>query len=314
MTHAPGDRGSNPAPARCVIILSDKSSGSSLLQRLIASHPDVHVVSRSPHQENETLYWSKAAAALGLPQPRMMDSRVIPMSKREGERALLEFLRDNTGHDWSGPVDEQLVFRGWTALTEHHGPVFVEKSPHHLHSAAALDLIVRYAEASDLDVRVIGLVRHPIDTLYSMWRRWSVDPDRRQHEWARAYGNLVTLRDRLGDRLLIVRYEDLVQSRSTYDQVMVHCGFVDHDPPRGVRDDSLQTWRQDRCFSFRPRGQVSRVAEALGYGTIEAVRGSIVLWHASRAFRLTWRVAKSQRERLARRAGAGSTSGPARVA
>jgi len=50
----------------CIAILSEKSSGSSVLQRLIASFARRKTREATRHNEDETLYWTKAASILRL--------------------------------------------------------------------------------------------------------------------------------------------------------------------------------------------------------------------------------------------------------
>jgi hypothetical protein len=267
------------------MILSDKSSGSSLLQRVVTEDPSARFIANTPHHERETLYWNKAVAALGLPQPRMADSRIVPMSQRRGADMLLALLNDNMSSHWVRPVDESLIFAGWTALTRAHGPVFVEKTPHLLHSTSALQLLRRYLDREGAaDVRVVGLVRHPVDTLYSMWRRWSVDPAVRQHEWVRAYTNLLHLRDDLRDRVLIIRYEDLVGDPVVISRLSAHVR-LSLPVPSYLRADSIHAWHADRRFSFNPSRELSALAEAFGYDDVCRVRTAPGLWAGVRAAR-----------------------------
>ena len=60
----------------CLFILSVKSSGSSILQRILAESLSGRLVEKTTHSENETLYWTKAASVLGLPQIQMENSQV----------------------------------------------------------------------------------------------------------------------------------------------------------------------------------------------------------------------------------------------
>jgi len=280
-----------------VTILSDKSSGSSMLQAALAAHPDAHTVAVTPHHERETLYWSKAVAALGLEQPRMIDSRMVPMSRAAGEEGVRRLLTDNTTRSWPGTVDLDLVFDGWARLAEDLGPFFVEKSPHHLHTWPALDLMVRFAgERSGTPMRFVGLVRDPMDTLYSMWRRWGVLPERRQGEWVRAYRNLIRLGNVAGDRLLVVRYEDLVRDPGAIPRVAEWSGLDPGRLPEPVtRSDSIGRWRRDPRFGFRPDPATARLALELGYATPTLAR---------RPQRVRWRLTRE-----ARRASAGVRRG-----
>ena len=195
----------------CLFLLSDKSSGSSMFQRELERHPDVHTLPHTPHHEQETLYWIKASAALGQPQVPFVRS-VLPYTQLEGRRLIDELLADNLGEPF--PVEaERDVFEGWRRLCERHGPVLFEKSPHHLHQWSSLELMAQCRdEIPEVEFYYVGLVRNPLDTLYSMWSRWRIRPEQAQYEWLRAYRNLQRFRNLVGDRLLVVRYEDLAEN------------------------------------------------------------------------------------------------------
>jgi len=61
----------NPPKLKSVFLLSDKASGSSALQVELLQHPKINIVEKTRHYQNETLYWNKAAALLGMPQAKM---------------------------------------------------------------------------------------------------------------------------------------------------------------------------------------------------------------------------------------------------
>jgi hypothetical protein len=253
--------------ATSVLILSDKSSGSSVLQDELLKHGSVSGLQKTPHQEGETLYWNKAAALLGLPQERMIDSRALPMDPRTARKALEQLCVDNLDA-YSPPEDDrELVFGGWRALVLAHQPVFLEKSPHHIHYQSALDLIAEAEQANrDITFRYLGLVRDPMDTLYSMWRRWGVPPDTRQHEWVRAYRNLLALRERVADRFLLIRYEDLVTDPTVIQKV---CDFIgvewQTEIGASLVTGSIGAWRRDKTYGFRPSQAVLDLSSQLGY-------------------------------------------------
>lgn len=284
---------------RSVAILSDKSSGSTFLQRSLARHPDVRLLPHTPHQENETLFWSKATAALGLPQAAMAESRVVPMSLDAGVRGLHRLAADNLGAVPGGPLGESWVFGLWDALATAYGPVLVEKSPHHLHAAATLGLMRRYRESRGAQaLQLVGLVRNPMATLYSMWTRWALVPERRQHEWVRAYENLLRLESELDGGLLIVRYEDLVGDLSgeVLAGVLTRVGLE----PSAIattrevsRLDSVQRWQTDMSFGFRPSPAVLALGERLGYPAADMTpRGARRGWGLRRRSRVTLRSAR----------------------
>ncbi|MGH8503825.1 MAG: sulfotransferase family protein [Gammaproteobacteria bacterium] len=250
----------------CVMLLSDKSSGSTALQRELAKHPEVRLVETTRHNEHETLYWNKAAALLGRPQADILNSE-LPMKGNRARQELLEFLRANLDTFQPPYNDRMLVFEGWQSLCRNFGPVFLEKSPHHLHYWSALELISecdrRYP---DIDFKFIGLIRNPVDTSYSMWRRWRAVPETQQYEWLRAYKNLMKLKMRVGERLHVVRYEELVRNPEAIKKL---CDFVGIEwvPNMGedLRTSSLQTWRDDWMFGFGLSQQVTGFAQELGY-------------------------------------------------
>ena len=279
--------------ATSVFILSDKSSGSSVLQDELLKHASIRGLQKTPHQEGETLYWNKAAALLGLPQVRMIDSRVLPMDARTARTALEQLCVDNLDSFIPPDDNRELVFGGWRALVQGHQPVFLEKSPHHLHYQSALDLIVEADQSNpDIAFRYLGLVRDPMDTLYSMWRRWGVPPDTRQHEWVRAYRNLLALRERVADRFLLIRYEDLVSDPTAIQKV---CDFIgvewQADIGASLVTGSIGGWRRDKTYGFRPSQAVLDLASEFGYdgpGDLPTV-ASWPLRHRAAAARATVR-------------------------
>ena len=57
-----------------VYILSEKSSGSSFLFRSLADALNIKDYPETQHFESETLYWTKAASILEMPQLKMLAS------------------------------------------------------------------------------------------------------------------------------------------------------------------------------------------------------------------------------------------------
>ncbi len=250
---------------RCVIILSDKSSGSSALQKELLRSRYANTIRYTRHNENETLYWNKASAILGLPQVKVNYSE-LPFSRERAEADLRVFLKRNLPSWDNCEFTKEKIFEGWERLCEAYGPIFIEKSPHHLQYRSALELILEIMEVSHVKFFLIGLIRNPVDTLYSSWRRWGANPVKAQYDWLRAYNNLNLFKRRAGDRLMIIRYEDLVTDRTTFHDV---CHFV------GIRENlaygcrlhggSLQRWRQDKLFRIKLDERVKDMAIKYGY-------------------------------------------------
>jgi hypothetical protein len=236
------------------------------LQGELAKHPKVRLVEKTRHNANETLYWTKAAAALGLPQVDVLNSE-LPMERHKAKKELIKFLTDNLGAFDPPPDDRQLIFEGWRRLCRRYGPVFLEKSPHHLHYWSALELMAECGRwYPDINFRFVGLIRNPVDTVYSMWRRWRVLPEQQQYEWLRAYKNLAKFQSLVRERLQIVRYEELVSGDDTIKDL---CAFVGIDWIRnigdGFRSSSRQSWRTDRMFGFQLAREISSLAREFGY-------------------------------------------------
>ena len=250
---------------KCIVILSTKSSGSSALQNLLCRDPSVRHVEWTRHNENETLYWVKAASVLGRGQVDMADSEVpIPRGRARGE--LVQMLGRNLGADYRPPSDDrELVFGGWEALCERYAPVFLEKSPHHLHQRSALELILERERSLDrVDFHIVGLVRNPMAALYSMWRRRREIPEVHQFEWLEAYRNLRWLESERPDLVSVVRYEDLTDSSEPLLPVCRFAG-IELPQPGYIHGRALAKWRSDGHYGFGLEHRVAELARTFGY-------------------------------------------------
>jgi hypothetical protein len=251
---------------RCIIVLSSKSSGSSALQKLLCSGTNARHVERTRHGEFETLYWTKAASILGLPQAQLLASEV-PIAPRKARTDLITLLAHNVPSFVPPHDDEALVFEGWRALCRRFAPVFVEKSPHHLHQWSCLELMASAArKLPDIDFRFIGLVRNPMDMLYSAWRRWRLAPQSAQFEWFQAHQNLLRFKELVGDRLTIVCYETLV-SHDGVARAMLNKLDIDGSGARssGLHQNSVLSWKRDTGYGFQLDSNVAQLAAEYGY-------------------------------------------------
>src|SRR3954468_1456138 len=110
------------AKSKCIIILSTKSAGSSALQSLLCRFGGGKHVLHTRHNEHETLYWTKAASALGMPQVELLKSEV-PIAKVQAQEELLQFLEQNA-RGFSPSSDQWTIVRdGWRELCLRHAPV-----------------------------------------------------------------------------------------------------------------------------------------------------------------------------------------------
>jgi Sulfotransferase family len=263
----------------CVLILSTKSAGSSALQELLCRHAGAKHVDSTHHGQNETLYWTKAASILGRKQVKIPESEV-PIPPRKAFEDIKRLLAANVP-EFALPSDmNELIFQGWGQLCHRFGPIFIEKSPHHLHQWAALDLLLEAARRlPDVDFYFVGLIRNPMDVLYSMWRRWRTDPTAYQHHWRLAYENLRRFEREIGDRLLVLRYEDLAaHGDATRRLIEFLGGRPTPDAERFMHGQSLQLWRKDRWFGFQLDPQVERLAHSFGYSRHDLLNPPYPLW------------------------------------
>jgi len=275
-----------PSESSCIIVLSTKSSGSSALQELICNFGGGRHLQQTRHGEFETLYWTKAASVLGLPQVKLPDSEV-PLPKVRALHDLRTLIAENTGGANMPADDEELVVEGWRALCLAHRPVFVEKSPHHLHQWSCLKLMTDVAHRlPDVDFRFVGLVRNPMDVLYSAWSRWRLAPEDFQHHWRQAYENLQRFRDLMGERLVVVRYEDFSAARGTASRLLKALRLPEARPDcdEYIHGASRSRWKADRRFGFQLDRSVIQVATQYGYDEKQLINRRRLAWPMRRVF------------------------------
>lgn len=264
---------------KCIIILSNKSSGSSALQYLLAKFAQVNHVAHTGHCQHETLFWTKAASILELPQKSMVDS-IVPLSRKQAKDDLVNLLVNNLD-SYKPPVDEkELIFNGWQMLCEQYKPIFLEKSPHHLCQWSALELIMECMERLvDVEFCLIGLVRNPMDTIYSSFKRWKNVPGKLQQEWLVAYKNLLRLKEVMAEKLIVIRYEDMIKSLSYLYPVFDFCGVeIEAADNHFLHEKSVRKWRDDKLYGFTLSEEVIALAQSYGYHRSELENTSYLLW------------------------------------
>lgn len=254
-----------------VVLLSDKRSGSTMLQTELCRHPSIAHVTSSPHTYHETHYWLMAAVILGRPAAVYANGRTYDgYGSPKNARAYMEQLLAENAPDFRPPQDDaELVAAGWDALiAAHKAPVFFEKSPQVLEQWVALDLFLEWAATTEHKVRVIGLVRNPMAVQYSAQMLFNTDPDHRQYAWLAAYRNLLAVERILPeDRYLRVRYDDVIGAPQEVFRAIQE--FIGVDPNEAVGRDvhakSTEKWRQDPEFSISLDPAVARMAGVFGY-------------------------------------------------
>ena len=269
---------------KCIIILSSKSAGSSACQSLLSRLANVRCVAHTRHFENETLYWTKAASILGMPQAQMLDSEV-PIPTDKARQDLLRLLSENLDNYSPPSNDRQMIFEGWHRLCETYAPIFLEKSPHHLFQWSALELIYECVTTlTDIEFFFVGLVRNPMDVLYSAYNRWKIVPEKFQHEWMISYQNLLRFEKLIGNRIAIVRYEDMVQDLRYLHPLFGFMGReIEESAPRDfLHNRSISRWRSDRFYGFSLAPEVHALAGSFGYDNSALDNSSYAFWPLQR--------------------------------
>ena len=122
-------------------------------------------------------------------------------------------------------------------------------------------------ELTDIDFRFVGLVRNPMDVMYSAWTRWRLSPEKFQHHWRHAYDNLARFHRLVGDRLVIVRYEDFASSKNTASELFTQLGIVAVRPGADayIHGDARSRWKVDNTYGFQLDPAVRQTAASYGY-------------------------------------------------
>ena len=108
----------------CVIILSDKSSGSSILQNVLGQHAFISRIC-DERFNFESKYWEYCAAILELPQPNMNYSHEFPIKKQKAIQSLNELCKTANVTFTLGENPTKIeLFQGWTLLAKKTNPFF----------------------------------------------------------------------------------------------------------------------------------------------------------------------------------------------
>lgn len=147
-----------------------------------------------------------------------------------------------------------------------------------------LELIKKCIEKyPEIEFLIVGLIRNPMDTLYSMWSRWRGMPENNQHQWVQAYTNLLRLKKELGDYVSIIRYEDLSQNHSQLEDVYNFIGITKEQAPKNYfHKKSIQRWCTDKNFGFQLDVTALTLAQKFGYRPDEMENSSNAFWTVSR--------------------------------
>jgi hypothetical protein len=249
---------------KCIIILSEKSSGSSALMKYLLRYEKIHAVKHTRHNERETLFFTKAASMLDKKQKKLIGSEV-PISASKAREQLYLLVEKNVSiynrslsAFWSW---ESKVMHAWLFLCNEYAPIFLEKSPHYLANWSNIELILTAIDRIvDIDFYIVGLVRHPLNTIYSAHRRWKWNCYEFDKQWCRSYTNLLKLKKILGDKCHIVKYEDMCRSARHLKPVLEFAGY-DTFKEAGFRKPR----KVPKKFKYQITEKAQRIAKKYGY-------------------------------------------------
>lgn len=259
-----------PAPT-ALILLSDKRSGSTMVQDELCRHPDIRHVDYSSHTYFETQYWLKAAAMLDRPGTLYSGGKPYPGygSAKNARTYLIDTIKGNLP-DFAVPdSDHELAHQGWQALCDHFAqPVFFEKSPQYPANWAALSLLIEWAWQTPMEVKFLFLVRNPQAVQYSAQKLFNTPPETRQFGWLEAQRNLLACQAMVpAAQQMALRYEEILANpQGAFGKI---CDFAGVPRTNGLGDNvstkSLDKWRLDPKFTLALDPAVAQMAKQLGY-------------------------------------------------
>lgn len=260
---------------KVVVLLSDKRSGSTMLQTELCKHRHIQHVDYSPHTYFETHHWLKAAVLLGQPEQLYHGSSVY---KGYGSRAnartyLLDCVSTNVPDFCPPKTDRELVFAGWDALCERYcQPVFFEKSPQVLAHWASLSLLLEWMSSTTHEVKLVGLTRNPMAVMHSAEKLFHTAPNERQYGWLDIQKNMLAVASMVpAGSFHHIRYEDMVRSpEATFGALQQFIGVeVDPQVGQGVYTSSEQAWKDNPHFTVHLHASVRQMARSFGYSDDE---------------------------------------------
>ena len=187
-----GSRGEN-----LVFLISQPRAGSTLLQRILGSHPDIHTVAE-PWLMLHPLYALRT------------QGHTAEYESAKAQAALRTFLQTlPRGEDeYRYALRKMCVHLYGAALAGSDGQLFLDKTPRYY-------LIIPELCQTFPRARFIILLRNPLAVLVSMlaaWTRWSLlSLHKYKEDLLRGPVLMLEGLDVLGDEVILIRYECLVQ-------------------------------------------------------------------------------------------------------
>ena len=264
-----------------VYILSEKSSGSSFLFRSLNDALGITSYPRTKHFESETLFWTKAASLLDKPQLSMLAS-AVPYDKDRARKELTEFLASNLPTNITFNTDEELVFNGWFELLKEFGPIFIEKSPHHLLQWNALALMLEFEKrfSDKVNCHYVCIARNPKDVFLSQFRRWNVSLKQLENQWLTTYMNWERFLEQnsLSASKIFTRYEDLVAERPVVISKICNAIGADSIVRGSEKVRKSKSSKQSDSFGYVFSESTVQLAKTMGYTASDLEHSRTLKW------------------------------------
>ncbi len=173
-----------------------------------------------------------------------MKKRVIMIMgvQRSGTNALFRSLARDSRYTSCNESADSSIFKHWYLKSEPEIRPFLLKTSRPLLIKPISETIRRgvedvFREFEDYDIWIPWIYRDPVNVYYSHTQRW---PDRKNarrfaEEWNRRNHAILRVLRTFGNRIGIVKYEDLVAHPGVFQQV---CQFFDVDGTSEFRTDS----------------------------------------------------------------------------
>jgi hypothetical protein len=180
-----------------VFLISQPRAGSTLLQRMLGSHPDIHTVAEPWLMLHPLYAFREQGYAAEYEAPKAQAAlRTFLQTLPRGEEEYRYALRKMYVHLYGA------------ALAGSNGQLFLDKTPRYY-------LIIPELYQTFPDARFIILLRNPLAVLVSIlaaWTRWSLlSLHKYKEDLLRGPVLMLEGLEVLGDEVILIRYECLVQ-------------------------------------------------------------------------------------------------------